>query len=170
MPGTKYIHVNDDVQKGYSYECSQPIGKNFDSLFEPELSPQQMLNLGVFGGNYFNGFYDEFPSAWFKNAKLSNNKPQPELNYFEVSASQSLSEWQRKGWIFDIDPRGWFQWYCRYYLGRRVPEVDAVQIKRWRAFRRHVGQIKVACAPGDMTCRRRQRQALLHWAYDGRKI
>lgn len=138
--------------------------------FKPELTPKEMLELGVFGGNYFDGDYEEFPKDWFVNARLTSGKPDSKLNFFEVSASQPLSVWQEKGWIFDIDPRGWFQWYCRYYLGRRVPEVDAVQIRRWRAFRRHAGQVKKACVPGDMTCRRRQRQALLHWAYDSRRI
>jgi hypothetical protein len=66
-------------------------------------------------------------------------------------------------------PRGWFQWYCRYYMGRRMPDEDGRQIKRWKAIRRHVRQLQLACEPGDLSCRRRQRQALLHWAYDSRK-
>lgn len=137
--------------------------------FKPELTPKQMLELGVFGGDYFHGQHDEYPKDWFENARLSDSGPDPSLNFFEVSASQPLKVWVEKGWINPQDPLGWFQWYCRYYMGRRTDDDDR-QIKRWKAIRRHIGQIKKSCAPGDLTCRRRQRQALLHWAYDSRKI
>lgn len=137
--------------------------------FKPELTPKEMLELGVFGGNYFDGHFDEFPKDWFINARLTDAKPDPKLNYFEVSASQPLSVWQEKGWINPQDPLGWFQWYCRYYQGRRSKD-DERQIKRWKAMKRHIAQIKKGCSLGDLACRRKQRQALLHWAYDSRKI
>jgi len=145
------------------------VGHDWDSEFKPELTPQQMLELGVFSGDYFHGQPKEFPAEWFKKARLSSAGPDPKMNYFEVAASQPLQVWQAKGWIYPGDPLGWFQWYCRYYMGRRLPEEDQRQIKRWKAIRRHKAQVRKACAPGDMTCRRRQRQALLHWAYDSRK-
>jgi hypothetical protein len=113
---------------------------------------------------------DEFPSDWFEHAKLSPDRADPSLNYFGVDASQPLSVWRSKGWIAPEDPRGWFQWYCRYYLGRRLPAEDTRQIARWKAMRRHIRQIQINCEPGNIFCRRRQRQALLHWAYDSRKI
>lgn len=138
--------------------------------FKPDLTPKEMLELGVFGGYYFHGDHDEFPAEWFRHAKLAQGKPDPKLNYFQVAASQPLSVWQKKGWISPEDPLGWFQWYCRYYMGRRLPEEDARQIKRWKQMRRHIAQVQKACAVGDLSCRRRQRQALLHWAYDSRKI
>lgn len=165
---SKTVHVRDKLQD-YTYELVEPAGEHFASEFTPELTPQEMLELGVFGGHYFQGEQDEFPSAWFAHARLSEVHD-PMQNFFEVDASQSRQEWERKGWIYPDDPRGWFQWYCRYYLGRRLPEEDARQIKRWKNMTRHLGQIKKACHPGDLTCRRRQRQALLHWAYDSRKI
>ena len=144
--------------------------QNLESQFKPDLTPKQMLELGVFGGSYFSGENDEFPKDWFKNARISiDGKPHANLNYFEVSASQPLSVWQQKGWINPQDPLGWFQWYCRYHLGRRSQD-DERQIKRWKAMKRHVAQVKKGCHPGDLTCRQRQRQALLHWAYDSRKI
>lgn len=144
---------------------------NFDPEFQPELTPQEMLELGVFGGAYFDeASRKEFPKSWFANAKLSDHGPDPEYNYYQVAASQPLKVWQQKGWIYDGDPLGWFQWYCRYYQGRRLPQEDARQIKRWKAIRRHAGQIRKYCTPGDQTCRQKQRQALLHWAYDSRKI
>ena len=165
----KTIIVDDQMQKGYRYELIEPIGRNFDPEFRPELTPAEMLRLGVFGGKYMTDCRKEFPRSWFLGAKLAEGRSDPSLNYFGIAASEPLSEWRRKGWIHPSDPRGWFQWYCRYYLGRRLPQEDARQINRWKAIRRHVRQIQRNCAPGDVSCRKRQRQALLHWAYDGRR-
>jgi hypothetical protein len=164
------IIVNDKMQKGYHYELSAPAGRAFAPDLKPELTPAEMLRLGVFAGKYMTDCQREFPKSWFARAKLARGKREPSLNFFGVDASQPLAEWKRKGWIHPDDPRGWFQWYCRYYLGRRLPQEDARQIKRWKAIRRHVAQLRKACEPGDLACRRRQRQALLHWAYDSRKI
>jgi hypothetical protein len=144
----------------------------FDPRFKPQLTPKEMLALGIFGGIYMRDCPKEFPRDWFTHAKfqdLSSNKRDPKINCFGVNASQSLAEWKRKGWINPIDPRGWFQWYCRYYMGRRSSD-DQRQIKRWKAMKRHVAQIKNNCSSKDMNCRKKQRQALLHWAYDSRNI
>lgn len=146
------------------------MGKNFHPDFRPELTPKEMLRLGVFGGKYMTDCKDEFPADWFTETKLSPGGKNPKLNYFKVDASLPLKHWQEKGWIYHEDPRGWFQWYCRYYTGRRIPGEDERQIKRWKSIKRHVGAIKKNCIPGDLNCRRKQRQALLHWAYDSRKI
>jgi hypothetical protein len=159
------IVVDDRMQTGYRYVLDAPMGEEFAPDFQPYHSPQEMLAMGVFEGKYCNDCRGEFPKSWFENAKLSE-APDPSLNYFGIKSRQPLSVWREKGWIFEPDPRGWFQWYCRYYLGRRIPDLDAVQIKRWRGFARHAGQIRANCAPGDIFCRRRQRQALLQWAYD----
>ena len=164
------VTVNDKMQKGYRYVLSAATGRSFDSEFKPQLTPAQMLRLGVFGGKYMTDCRREFPKSWFARAKLSPRGADPACNFFGIDASQSLSEWKRKGWIHPDDPRGWFQWYCRYYMGRRIPDEDHRQIKRWKAIRRHVRQVQKNCEPGDLLCRRRQRQALLHWAYDSRKI
>lgn len=164
------VVVHDEMQDGYEYELTEPAGRNFGEGFEPELTPKEMLHLGVFGGKYMTDCEDEFPKSWFDGAKLSPEGADPSLNHFGVDASQPLSEWRRKGWICDDDPRGWFQWYCRYYMGRRMPGEDDRQIGRWRAYRRHIGQIRKNCDEGDISCRRRQRQSLLHWAYDSRKL
>jgi hypothetical protein len=164
------VSVTDRMQKSYRYVLSAPAGRGFDPEFKPQLTPAQMLALGVFGGKYMTDCRREFPRSWFARAKLSPRGHDPACNFFGVDASQPLSEWKRKGWIHPDDPRGWFQWYCRYYMGRRKPDEDRRQIKRWKAIRRHVRQIEKHCEPGDLLCRRRQRQALLHWAYDSRKI
>ena len=167
---SKVVVVNDRMQRGYRYALTEPMGKNFDPEFRPELTPKQMLRLGVFGGKYITDAVNEFPRDWFVGAKLSPRRRDSSLNYFGVDASQPLSVWRAKGWVHPDDPRGWFQWYCRYYLGRRLPEEDRRQIKRWKAMRRHLRQIERHCEPCDHGCRPRQRQALLHWAYDSRKV
>ena len=164
------VMVNDRMQQGYRYELVAPVGRSFDPEFRPDLTPAEMLRLGVFGGKYMTDCRDEFPRDWFTGAKLAVGRPDSSLNCFCVDASEPLSVWRRKGWIHQDDPRGWFQWYCRYYMGRRIPDEDARQIKRWKAIRRHVRQVQINCEPGDVWCRRRQRQALLHWAYDSRKL
>ena len=166
----KVVTVNDKMQRGYRYVLVAPSGRNFDPEFRPELTPKKMLELGVFCGKYMTDCRKEFPTSWFTRAKLSPSGRDCSLNYFSVDASLPLSAWRNKGWIHPDDPRGWFQWYCRYYFGRRMPEEDARQIKRWKAIRRHVAQVKRHCEPGDPTCRPRQRQALLHWAYDSRQL
>ncbi|MCA9478280.1 MAG: hypothetical protein KC535_03985 [Nanoarchaeota archaeon] len=163
----KKIVINDKMQKGYVYYLTEPEGKHFDKEFSPDLTPKEMLDLGIFGGKYLNDCKKEFPTSWFEKAKTSTRKD-PSLNFFEVDASKPLSYWKAKGWIHPQDPRGWFQWYCRYHLGRRSDD-DARQIKRWKAMTRHIAQLKKHCTPKDLNCRRRQRQALLHWAYDSRK-
>lgn len=157
------------MQSNYAYLLTEPIGKNFHSDFRPELTPKQMLELGVFGGKYMTDCRDEFPEDWFAKAKLSSERHNPKLNCFGVNASQPLSVWKKNGWIYHEDPRGWFQWYCRYFYGRRCPD-DERQIKRWRAIRRHITQLKNNCPPKALDCRPRQRQAILHWAYDSRKM
>jgi hypothetical protein len=163
------VLVNDHMQRGYVYYRTEPVGRNFDPTFRPQLTPKQMLELGVFGGKYMTDCRREFPASWFTRAKLCSTYHDPKLNCFGVNASQSLRTWWHKGWIRPQDPRGWFQWYCRYYMGRRSPD-DIRQIRRWRAIARHVAQIAANCEQGDLDCRRRQRQAVLHWAYDSRRI
>lgn len=165
----RWIVVNDRMQKNYRYARTEPAGRNFHPEFRPHLTPREMLALGVFGGKYLTDCRREFPASWFARARLSPDRADPSLNCFGVAASKPLGTWRDKGWIHPDDPRGWFQWYCRYYLGRRSPD-DLRQIKRWKAMRRHVAQLQAHCATGDLACRRVQRQALLHWAYDSRAL
>ena len=165
----RQIIVNDLMQENYVYCASEPIGENFHPDFLPELTPMQMLEMGVFGGKYMTDCIHEFPQSWFRNARLCPERHDPALNFFGINASQPLSAWRAKGWIYPEDPRGWFQWYCRYYIGRRCPD-DERQIGRWKAMKRHIAQIRKYCRPGDPLCRPRQRQALLNWSYDSRRI
>jgi hypothetical protein len=172
----KKIVVNDKMQSGYEYELTEKVGENFDKNFRPDLTPKEMLELGVFGGKYMTDCTDEFPKEWFKHAKFAQQdifgkrKYEKNLNFFKIKASQPLSVWRKNGWIHPDDPRGWFQWYCRYYMGRRRPD-DARQINRWIKMRRHIIWLQNGCGVrGMLSCRPRQRQALLHWAYDSRKL
>lgn len=166
------VQVNNKMQSGYEYVRVEKIGSNFHPEFKPDLTPKEMLELGIFGGKYMTDCVNsgEFPPDWFKNAKLCSERHDPKLNLFQVNASQPLSVWRKKGWIYKDDPRGWFEWYCRYYMGRRIPSEDLRQIKRWKAISRHIAQIGKNCRVGDLNCRRKQRQAVLHWAYDSRKM
>ncbi len=142
-------------------------GLNHDKAFSPQLTPKEMLELGVFGGWYFDGGHDEFPSDWFSDAKLNADGFDVDCNYFGVVSGQSREVWLKQGWITPHDPLGWFQWYCRYVMGRRLEKIDDFQIARWKAFGpRHIGGLKANCEPGNIWCRPRQRQALLQWAYD----
>ena len=178
------------LQKGYSYTLEANPGEDMDPRFRPALTPAEMLFMGVFEGKYLNDCTDEFPTEWFLYAgaagKLSPERPDVSCNYFGVPSRQPLSVWKENAWapsrgrhvaettgrailgdaVKNPDERGWFQWYCRYWMGRRMPELDAVQIGRWRSFARHAGAVRKGCKAKDLSCRRRERQALLQWAYD----
>ena len=163
------VIVNDRMQQNYVYFRTESPGRHFDPAFQPQVTPREMLALGVFGGKYMTDCREEFRASWFRHARLCPDRHDPRLNCFGVNASQSLATWWRNGWIHPHDPRGWFQWYCRYYMGRRGPD-DARQIRRWGNIRRHVAQLEKHCERRDLSCRPRQRQSLLHWAYDSRLI
>jgi len=178
------IHVTNKMEKNYSYWLEEEPGTNL--AFTPYADPGEILAMGAFEGKYLNDCYLEFPAEWFLHAgalgKLHPEGPDVSANYFQIKSRLSLSEWKENGWApsshiskkhpvlsdphQNPDERGWFQWYCRYWMGRRIPPLDEIQIKRWKSFTRHAGAIKANCKPGDLTCRPKQRQALLHWAYN----
>ncbi|MEQ8369273.1 MAG: hypothetical protein RIE31_03650 [Alphaproteobacteria bacterium] len=160
-----HVTVNDRMQRNYTYRIEAPSGRCFDPGFRPFASPKRLLALGVFEGRYLSDCRGEFPRSWFDTARLAD-PPDPTINCFGVKSRQSLAHWREKGWIMGPDPRGWFQWFCRYWQGRRLERIDQAQIRRWRAFARHSAQIRANCQPHDLACRPRQRQALLQWSHD----
>ena len=100
------VVVNDRMQKRYVYHRTKPMGRGFRADFKPDLSPREMLELGIFGGRYLTDCKKEFPPSWFKKAKLCPELHEASLNFFGVNASQPLAVWRRKGWIYRDDPRG----------------------------------------------------------------
>jgi len=188
------IQVSNRMVKKYSYTLDEEPGTNFQDDFKPYKTPGEILSLGAFEGKYLNDCISEFPKEWFIQAiekgKLSPEANNVDINYFHIHSRQPLSAWRKAGWVPSTkrktrrtrsinmtrtailadparnpDERGWFQWYCRYWLGRRIPELDTVQIQRWKNFKRHSEAVKKGCKANDLTCRPRQRQALLHWAW-----
>jgi hypothetical protein len=164
------IKVHNKMQNNYSYKLTAPIGQNFDSEFKPKYTPKEMLDKGVFEGKYCNDQILEFPKEWFeeaiKNNKLSPERPNIQMNYFKVKSRQSLSIWKRNGWIYGDDPRGWFEWYMRYYLGRRDSSIDKIQIRRWKHNIAHLGALKKQCPNlNDDKCGLVRKQLLLQWSY-----
>ena len=127
--------------------------------FSPNLTPKEVIQLGSFGGIYFYDNegsididYKEFPPDWFEgldDSQFRSKKYNRKINYFKIKSGLSQEEWEEKGWINPQDPRGWFQWYCRFSMGRRIPKVDITQIKRWKNFRRHVTAIEKNCKKGS---------------------
>lgn len=177
------IKVYNKMQKNYSYTLSENIGENMDPRFKPYYTPAEMLSIGVFEGKYINDCLLEYPKTWFtnaiKNGKLCPEKADFRVNAFGIKSRQSIFVWKEHNWLpnetggtilsdrkTNPDVRGWFEWYCRYYIGRRLPVIDDIQIKRWLAFKRHLAQVKKNCKSKDLSCRPKQRQALLQWAYN----
>ena len=173
------------LQKSYKYVLEADPGSDFDPRFKPYVTPGEMLFMGVFEGKYLNDCTNEFPAEWFLMAagagKLSPSGANVDCNYFKVASRQPLSVWKENGWApsrggakkgilgdpkQNPDERGWFQWYCRYWLGRRLPEIDDIQISRWRSFVRHSGAVRKGCKQRTLKCRPRERQALLQWAHN----
>ena len=116
--------------------------------FTPNKSPEEMLREGCFGGSYWRPLrsrrlgisvaddYKELPSSWYSGLDVSSFLTSPtydiEINKYKVASGQSIEEWEAAGWINHThDVRGWFQWYCRFYMGRRCDD-DERQISRWK--------------------------------------
>ena len=160
--------------------------------FQPNLTPKECIQKGIFGGIYFNprggkpGIlgasvqidHKEFPKDWFEGLNKSMycaRRYDRNVNKYKVVAGSDQAAWESKGWIHKQDPRGWFQWYCRFYLGRRT-EDDVRQIKRWQGVAGVKGRWKRFLINkvgdknvNDYTISPVVRQTLLHWAFELKK-
>jgi len=160
--------------------------------FRPNLTPEQMFKLGIFGGSYFRPIHsdvtgEDYSDQWKEfdwaikmveenpdNIKLlASSKAYASLNACKVLAGSSLIDWQKSGWIIEDDPYGWVQWYCRFYSGKRSND-DARQIKRWLNFTGPKGRFKnqlvnklkaAKTSYNDLSISPVIRQGLLQWAY-----
>ena len=152
--------------------------------FSPNKTPIEAINEDAFGGTYFRDIYSGVNGKWYRdswkefnflkniNAKYySSNYYDAEVNKYGVKCGTSLRFWENKGWINGQDPYGWFQWYCRYYLGRRSSD-DERQIKRWVDIRSRFKGILIKMIKNkgvkfdDYSVSPKIRQILLHWGYE----
>lgn len=167
------------------------IFKDFPA-FQPNLSPKQVLQMGSFGGTYFRDItsavtglhykgrevISEYPEDWFEGLSLEDLVISPTyrktLNKYRSACGGSLGMWETSGWISDIDPYGWFQWYCRFFLGRRSSD-DERQVDRWAKGQGPKGRWRIQLMNKVLTARTTfddakvspvMRQVLLHWAYE----
>jgi hypothetical protein len=144
--------------------------QKWDPRFAPCYTPLEMLEKGVFEGKYINAVKG-LPASWYKVKKVlaKDQDPDPSINAFGIKSRQPLSVWKKNGWI-KTDKNGWFEWYCHYFLGRRLGKEDEWQIGRWRSFvARHQGQIDASGKKNDLKAREKQRQGLLQWGWDSTK-
>eukprot|EP01111_Echinosteliopsis_oligospora_P017981 TRINITY_DN800_c0_g1_i1.p1 TRINITY_DN800_c0_g1~~TRINITY_DN800_c0_g1_i1.p1 ORF type:complete len:160 (-),score=27.06 TRINITY_DN800_c0_g1_i1:40-519(-) len=148
-----------------------------------------MIKFGSFGGGFFRPIhssitkkdykddYKEFPEEWYEGVDIekyiTNEEYDVEVNRYHVKAGQSLRDWEKMGWIDPIDPRGWFQWYCRFYMGRRSPDDDR-QVSRWIGVCGPNGRWKKDLVSKILRSRKTWsdisvspivRQTLQHWGY-----
>ena len=158
--------------------------------FTPNLTPKEVLQMGSFGGTYFRPIYssvtkqkygkevwEELPKEWLEGLNVrtmvSSSLYDASRNKYKVKCGASLEEWENSGWMHRQDPYGWFQWYCRFYQGRRT-EDDARQVDRWAKCAGERGRwknnliskiVKAGCGWDNTTVSPVVRQTLQHWAY-----
>lgn len=158
--------------------------------FQPNLTPKQVFKLGAFGGTYFRPIksgitkksyasaHKEFPKSWFSgldvDEEVMSERCDKSINAYGVTSGTSLKYWESKGWIKSQDPYGWFQWYCRFYQGRRTND-DERQIDRWLGIAGSNGRFRKRLIN---ECKKKKkkyndydvspviRQLLLQWGYE----
>ena len=165
---------------------------DYHKLFKPNVGPKSVFRKGAFGGTYFRTIDSgvtgkthhgktairEYPDDWFKGfdieKKVISSKYDKKVNKYGVKCGSSLEDWENNDWIIKQDPYGWFQWYCRYSLGRRTTD-DERQIKRWLGlagpngrFRKRLMNLIISKRKGynDPSVSPVIRQVLLHWGYE----
>ncbi|VEU36798.1 unnamed protein product [Pseudo-nitzschia multistriata] len=163
--------------------------------FHPNLTPEEVLRAGSFGGTYFRPIVSAVTNVRYKSKDVLRDSVEPEwiegldaptmltstaylnfVNKFKVKCGGSLGMWESSGWISDADPYGWFQWYCRFYRGRRCAD-DQRQISRWLKSAGPKGRFRSQlcnkiyaaggmCKLNDAKISPVIRQTMLHWGLD----
>jgi hypothetical protein len=140
----------------------------WSSKFTPSYTPMEMLDLGIFEGIYtfaIKGIPSKYTNH--KNVLKRGDEPDITINKFKVKSRQSLKVWKENNWVTENSPLGWFEWYVKYFEGRRIPGEDKWQIGRFNSFvARHQGQINNDPKSKNKDHRVVQKQALLQWAWD----
>lgn len=149
-----------------------------DSYFKPNVTPREMLKQGIFGHSYFgveilqgDMYYDELFQSFgdIDTSLYLSSKYHAKGNKFKIKSGKDYQFWKDNNWMHEDDPYGWFEWYCKYYIGRRHSD-DQRQIQRWLDFcgpngrwrQRIYGMID---ATGNWDVSPRIQQSLLHWGY-----
>lgn len=158
--------------------------------FHPNMTPKEVLQAGSFGGTYFRPIYSSVTGKQYKDEALlelpsdfteglnrkkmvTSSKYDEGVNTYKVKCGGSLEMWEESGWIHKQDPYGWFQWYCRFYGGRRSAD-DERQVGRWLRCAGPTGRWKnnliMKCYRGgaqynDPNISPVVRQTLQHWGY-----
>jgi len=158
--------------------------------FKPNISPPEMFELGIMGGNYFREIKSPKTGILYKKEHLKfdflrqlgrekylNPIYDKNINKYKVNAGTSYEYWMEKDWIVEeVDPYGWIQWYCNFWLGRRTND-DLRQIQRWKniageqgRFRKQLQNKINALGKNDEKVYTKMRQTLLHWGFDTRRM
>jgi len=159
--------------------------------FKPNLTPRQIFKMGSFGGTYYRDIHSSvtgkdykgksvirgLPKEWFKGINIEthvvSSNYDKNINKYKVKCGSTLEAWENSNWIVEQDPYGWFQWYCRFYEGRRTKD-DKRQIDRWLKlagpngrFRRTLMNkiIRSGKSYNDISVSPVIRQTLQHWGY-----
>lgn len=182
-----------DKNTGFlTFEANDPDVTPLLKDFKPNRTPEEVLRAGSFGGTYFRPITSAVTNISYKSEEVLKSTVEEEwikdlpnemlisstyhshVNKYGVKCGGSLGMWESSGWITDSDPYGWFQWYCRFYQGRRSSD-DGRQISRWLKCAGPKGRFRSQLCNKILAAGRNHddntispviRQTLLHWGLE----